>query len=432
MHLITTMAARNLWRNPRRTAITIAGLALALAMSVSTWVLFDGFTQLSIDALVASEGHVRVEHPGQLEQKNFYDVIPDSDALMAELEARDDVEAVEPQITAAALVSGDAEAAGASVVALDLERESSRRSKQVIEGAWLTGPGQVVLGSGLAKRIDVEVGETVTMMSQAADGSLANAAWEVVGLVETGSADIDRSTLWIEMSEARNQFALDGFHGLAVRLKDGGDSRAIVRDLTQKDAFTGVPADLDVADIPEDMDPYRTPMDAEATVVARSWKSVNPMMGEYSELSRVWSLVTIFIVLATAAMGAMNTMLMSVLERTRELGVLMATGLRPPHVVALIVIENLALAGFALALGTVLGAAGGWYMVEVGFDLSSSGQGDFEFSGISMEPVFRGIWSAEAFIWPAVSLAVVTLGGSILPAVRAAMLKPVDAMRAER
>ena len=100
--------------------------------------------------------------------------------------------------------------------------------------------------------------------------------------------------------------------------------------------------------------------------------------------------------------------------------------------VALIVIENLALAGFALALGTVLGAAGGWYMVEVGFDLSSSGQGDFEFSGISMEPVFRGIWSAEAFIWPAVSLAVVTLGGSILPAVRAAMLKPVDAMRAER
>jgi len=432
MNLITTMAARNLWRNPRRTAITITGLALALAMSVSTWVLFDGFTQLSIDALVASEGHVRVEHPGQLEQKNFYDVIPDSDALMAELEARDDVEAVEPQITAAALVSGDAEAAGATVVALDLARESSRRSKQLSEGAWLTGPGQVVLGSGLARRIEVEVGETVTMMSQAADGSLANAAWEVVGMVETGSADIDRSTLWIEMSEAREQFALDGFHGLAVRLKNGGDSREIVRELTQKDVFTGVAADLDIADIPEDMDPYRTPMDAEATVVARSWKSVNPMMGEYSELSRVWSLVTIFIVLATAAMGAMNTMLMSVLERTRELGVLMATGLRPPHVVALIVIENLALAALALALGTVLGAAGGWYMVEVGFDLSSSGQGDFEFSGISMEPVFRGIWSAEAFIWPAVSLAVVTLGGSILPAVRAAMLKPVDAMRAER
>jgi putative ABC transport system permease protein len=432
MKLISKMAWRNLSRNPRRTVITISGLAMALAMAISTWVLFDGFTQLSVDALVASEGHVRVEHPGQLEQKNFYDVIPDSDALMAELEKHPKVKSVEPQITAAALVSGEAEAAGAQVIAIDVQRDTSRRSKQVAEGTWLAGPKSVVLGTGLATRIEVGVGDDVTIMSQATDGSLANASWTVVGLVETGSPDIDRSTMWVGMDEAREVFVLDGFHGLAVRLHDSAHSRDMVKELDQRELFTGVPADLGAEDIPEDVNPFRTPMDPDAAVVARSWKSVNPMMGEYSELSRIWSAVTIFIVLATAAMGAMNTMLMSVLERTRELGVLMATGLRPPHVVALIVLENVALGVVSLVVGTVLGAAAGWYMVEIGFDLSSSGQGDFEFSGISMEPVFRGIWSVEAFIVPAFLMGVVTLGGSVFPALRAAMLKPVDAMRADR
>ena len=432
MKLLSKMAWRNLSRNPRRTVITISGLAMALAMAISTWVLFDGFTQLSIDALVASEGHVRVEHPGQLEQKNFYDVIPDSDALLAELEAHPEVVGVEPQITAAALVSGEGDAAGAQVIAVDIQRDTSRRSKQVSAGTWLTGPDSVVLGTGLARRIEVSTGDEVTIMSQAADGSLANATWTVAGLVETGSPDIDRSTMWVEMSAAREVFVLDGFHGLAVRLKDSSRSRDMVKELDQRELFTGVPADLGAVDIPEGMDPFRTPMDPDAAVVARSWKSVNPMMGEYSELSRVWSAVTIFIVLGTAALGAMNTMLMSVLERTRELGVLMATGLRPPHVVALIVLENMALGLVSLVVGMALGALSGWYMVDVGFDLTGSGGGDFEFSGISMEPVFRGIWSAEAFLVPALLMGVVTLGGSIFPAMRAAMLKPVDAMRADR
>lgn len=432
MTLLFKMAWRNLSRNPRRTLITVSGLALGLALAISTWVLFDGFLATSMDALISSQGHVLVEHPGQLEQKNFYDTVPDSDALLQELEADPRVEHAEPQVTAAALLSGDAEAAGATVLGVDLERTRSRRSGQVAEGRWIGGSGEAVLGDGLALRLQVTVGDEVTMMSQAADGSLANAVWIVVGLVNSGSDDIDRSTAWIEMTQARGIFALDGYHSIALRLVDGGHAVAFVRDLDQQERFTGVPSDLGLEDLAEGVDPYRTRVDASATTVARSWKSVNPMMGDYAEVSEVWSLVTIFIVLATAAMGAMNTMLMSVLERTRELGVLMATGLRPPHVVGLIVLENLALSVWALGLGLVLGAVLSWLTVEYGFDVSGGKGGEFAFSGVSMDPVLRGRWSVEAFAWPTVLLGVVTLGASVLPATRAALLKPVDAMRAER
>lgn len=428
MKLLTRMAWRNLARNPRRTGITIAGLALGLALSISTWVLFDGFLQDSVNALVSSDGHVLVQHPGQVEQKNFYDIVEDSDALMAELEAMPEVASVEPRVDAAGLLSGDTIAAGASIVAVDLPRDTSRRRKQVVEGTWLEGPGQAVLGTGLAKRIEVVVGDEVAVLSQGADGSLANTLWTVVGLVETGNADMDRTTSWVEMGEARELFVLDGVHALAVRLHDAQGARSFAAALAGRDRFTTVAADLG-QDAAEGSDPFRTPLD-EAPIVVRSWKSVNPLIAQYAEMSQTWSLVTVLIVLVTAALGAMNTMLMSVLERTRELGVLMATGMRPPQIVGLIVLENLAMGIVATVFGLALGLIGGWLSVEVGFDLSSEGGGDLEFSGVSMEPIFRGAWSVEAFVWPTLLLGFVTFGGALFPAVRAALLKPVDAMRA--
>ncbi len=420
------MAWRNLARNPRRTGITVSGLALALALSIMTWVFFDGFAVASIDALVSSTGHVLIEHRGQLGQQNFYDTVPDTDALIAELEAMPQVESVEPRVSAAALISGEETAAGASIIGIDLQRDSSRRSKQISEGSWLSEDGQVVLGADLARRIEVKVGDEVAVMSQGADGSLANTLWTVVGLVKSGSDTVDRSNAWVSTAEMRETFVLNGAHALAVRLHDAHGSREFVVGLQGR--FTGVHEDLS-EELPEGADALRDPVDPDKVLVARSWRAVNPMISQYADLTWTWSLITVGFVLATASLGAMNTMLMSVLERTRELGVLMATGLRPPQVVGLVVLENLALGAVALVVGLVLGALGAWWTVDVGLSIEG---GDFAFSGIVMEPVFRGAWSVGAFVWPTLVLGIVTFFGSLLPAGRAALLKPVDAMRAQQ
>ncbi len=422
------MAWRNLARNLRRTVITVVGLALALAMSIATWVLFDGFLSDSVSALVSGSGHVLVEHPGQLEQRNFYDTIPDADLLARELEADPRVAAVQPVIRGAALVSGEELSAGANLLALDPTRDASRLPDQIVSGAFLTGGEEVLLGAGLATRIHAGVGDEVAVMTQAADGSLGNALWTVVGLVETGNADQDRGTAWVPLDAARELFVLEGAHALAVTLQDAGAARSFVAGLD--DRFTRVYADTELL-APEGADPSRTPVVADKGLVARTWRAVNPLMGEYAEMSKAWSLVIVGIVLLTASMGGMNSMLMSVLERTRELGVLMAVGLRPRSVVALVVLENLVLGVVATALGLVLGAGCAWWLVEVGFDLSE-GTPDMAFSGVVIEPVFRGRWSVDAFVWPAVVLAAVTFLSSLWPALRAARLAPVDAMRAQR
>ena len=423
---VPRMAWRNLARNIRRTIITVAGLGLALAMSTSAWVLFDGFIGDSIDALVSSSGHVLVEHPGQLEQQNFYDTLEGTEALAAELAGHPDVAAVQPVVRGAALVSA-VESAGASVRGLDPARDTSRLPKQLVHGRFLQAADEVVLGAQLAQRIEAAVGDDVAVMTQAADGSLGNALWRVVGLVETGNADQDRSFAWVTIGTAQEFFVLDGAHALALSLHDPNGATAFVSSLDDRFALVYADAGLEA---PEATDPFRTPT-SEQQVVARTWKSVNPVMGEYSAMSKAWALVTVGIVILTAAMGAMNTMLMSVLERTRELGVLMAVGLKPRSVVGLVVLENLALGAVSTVLGLGLGAILAWWLVDVGFDLSD-GAPDVEFAGVIMEPVFRGRWSVDAFVWPTVVLAVVTFLSSLWPAVRAARLAPVDAMRAER
>ncbi|TNE85900.1 MAG: ABC transporter permease [Deltaproteobacteria bacterium] len=418
------IGSRNLRRNPRRTAITALALGGGLALSSVTWVLVDGVMDGTVAALVGgSTGHVQVVHPGQLAEKNPWDVVVGVDPASIEADPR--VLGVTSRVDGAGLLATDGDAVGAVLVGLDAEREGgvTRLPEQVREGGWLAEPGQILLGEGLARRLEAQVGSEVTLLSQSADGSPAAAVYTVQGLLVTGQGEVDRSTAWLDTADALDLLTLDGPHRLMIRLDRGDDTAAVVRDLAARDGWTGVFADLEG----EADDPTRTPVEAEAAVVARSWRAANPTIASTVDISKVWSLLSAGIVLITAGMGAMNTMLMSVLERTRELGILLAVGLAPRAVVAMVLAESLALSLLATAFGLPLGVIGGGYLAHVGLDLSS-GYGDIQYAGVAVPPVLVGRMSVEAFLVPAVLLVVIAVAASLFPAIRAARLDPVDAM----
>jgi len=175
------------------------------------------------------------------------------------------------------------------------------------------------------------------------------------------------------------------------------------------------------------LEPHKTPVDPEATWATRSWAAINPAMAEMVALTDVWLIIMVAIVLGAAGMGAMNTLLMSVTERTRELGILMAVGLKPVHVVLLTVVESLALAVLSTIIGTGLGLLLSWWLVETGIDLSE-GYGDLVFVGVSMDPIMRGRWTLDAFVWPVAIIFVIAVLASVIPAIRAARLDPATAM----
>jgi putative ABC transport system permease protein len=435
------MGWRNLSRNRRRTWITVAALAGGVALSTVGMVMMDGFMHEAVDRMSRSGvGHVRIEHSGQLENPNLFDVVPNAQALITELEADPRVKVVAPRIESAGLLSTGPRSAGAELVGVDGEREAEAfGTPDMLEsGTWPSDPGQVALGFALAETLQVGLGDEVFFLSQAADGSQANAQWVVSGLVNSGDALQDRGMAWIPIAAAESTLALAGPHRLTVILHDNQQAVAFSRSLATRPNWTGVWGDqpLETWPLAESesgapgepiKDAHKRQIDPEAALSVRSWKTVNPMIAQYQQLSRFWMLISVGIILATASIGAMNTMLMSVFERTREIGVLMAVGMKPRLVMGMVVLETLALALLALLVGIGLGAVLSWYVCNVGVDFSQ-GKEPITFADVSLEMVFHGRWSVKAFVGPATILFFVTILSAIWPAWRASRLKPVEAL----
>lgn len=425
------MGSRNLRRNLRRTVITVVGLGLGFALAAASWMLIDGYLQATIDAMVGgTTGHLQVVHPGQLETPNLFDVVSPPEQVVAQLESIPGVTAASPRIDSAVLLAAGDRSAGAQLFGLDPASEGgvSARPDQVVAGRFVAGPGEVVLGVDLARALHLDVGDDVVAVSQAADGSMANALWRVTGLADTRSATTNRVLAWTTLAEAEDFLALDGAHVIVGVVDDANHVGPIVEAVAALPGYTGVYADLDPESPKAGEEPHLQPVQVGVDRVVRSWRAINPFMAQMFELGRSWTLISVTLVLVTAGLGAANTMSMSVAERTRELGILIAVGMRPAQMIALVLFEALAMYAWSLIVGLVVGGALGLWLVERGLDFSNTGE-DLVFGGVSMEPVFHGVWSAQAFWVPAVMLLVVSIFASTVPAVRAARLNPVDTMR---
>ncbi len=438
------MGSRNLARNRARSWITVVGLAVGLALASASWVLIDGYLAGSVNAMVGSStGHFQIAARGQVEEPNLFDVVPDPTERMTQVEAVPGVLAVAPRVSSAVLLANGDRSAGAMLEGLSPRREAavSDRPRQVETGRSADKDGEAVLGVDLADRLGAGLGDEVLAVSQAADGSIANALWRVVGLARTGDSARDSSLVWTTTEAARQFLVLDGVHTLIGVVSDPDGVESVVRAIAEAPDISLVVADLPTTVGPEEPDPGRPPegadgplpahlqvLDPSAPLVVRSWRTLNPFMAQMFELGRSWTLIGVLLVLVTAGLGATNTMAMSVAERTRELGILIAVGMRPRHMIALVLFESLTLWVRSLALGLVLAAAACTWLVQVGIDFSQS-SGDLVFGGVTIEPVIRGVWSAEALWVPSAMLLVVSVAASLVPAWRAARLDPVEAMR---
>ena len=166
-------------------------------------------------------------------------------------------------------------------------------------------------------------------------------------------------------------------------------------------------------------------------VQVQTWWEASPSTAEMMGMRDASVFIMLGIVFTVAAFGVINTMLMSVFERTREMGVLRALGLRPGKLVWLVVLESFFLAAVASVIGLVMGGLLDWYLVVHGLDFSSALPDGFSYEGIMLDPVMRGEVRALGVIAPVVAVFFVSVLASLWPAWRAARLQPVTAIRSE-
>lgn len=405
--MLAALAWRNLWRNPRRTAITMAALSLGVAGIVGLAGYREAIYRVMIhDITTGLLGDLQVHAKGYQETPAIESVVPQPEVVEAVLAQSLPGATAERRVMGAALAGVKEQSAPVMVVGVGVSAETGRPEQSlhtVTTGRNLTATAahEALLGQDLAKDLGVDVGDELVLVAQAADGSVANDRYSIVGLFRSPSAELDAAAVLLHLRDAQDFYGLgEGVHQLVVRLPESKE------DVTAP--LTAVRGALDLK-----------------TLEALSWGEMLPELKASITTKRKSQNTLSFIVLFIVALGVFNAMTMSTFERTREFGVLSALGTRPRRVLALILTEAVLQGAMSFVLGVGLAAA---ILYGVGtVDMSSFVQGDV--LGARMPSVVKLGLELPAIVsaaWVAIGTMV---AGSLLPAVRAARLHPVEAMR---
>jgi putative ABC transport system permease protein len=404
MRTTLMIGLRNLRRRPVRTILTGSTIfvgSLAIVLSVG---LVEGTYRDMIRIGTRSfSGHFQVVAGDYQKKPSLFKTIDDAGAVEAAFKGSGFVEAVTTRVETFGLLSAGNRSAGVLLMGVDpaRERKVTTLARAVEKGRWLDeGNGArrpVVLGSSLCRRLVVGVGDEVSFVSQAADGSIAAELYEVVGVVETGVEDLDRSLALIGLRDAQELLVL------------GNRVHRLV----------GVTSDVQLVNW------LRYTVRLPAGLTFLDWEQVMPVLAQSIQADRSGVWFGLIVVMVVVVLGVFNTMTMSVLERTRELGVLSALGTTPRRIVGLIVGEAAWVSLVGVVSGVLLGVAGNAVLARWGISLGGE---TFDFAGVVIKNMYPTQTLMGNVLFPlAIFMSGVVAG--LLPALRAARLKPASALR---
>jgi ABC-type lipoprotein release transport system permease subunit len=413
---ILQLAWRNLWRNRRRTFITMAAIAFGYAMLLFVACLMAGLRWQMIEngtCLVMSQ--IQVHAPGYYPNRAIQKTLggshgTDVGAMLTKIAADPRISAAAPRVYGYGLLSAAHRSAGVELMGIvpDREPDVTNLGRHLTRGSYLTAriPKGVVIGEKLASTIGIEVGSEIVLITQAADGSMGNDSYTVVGVFRTGLDSVDRGLVVMSLPSLQQLLNLTParVHEVGIKLKDITAARDLAAALN-----------LDLA---------RT-----VPVAVSAWPDLAPELANYVEFNRGVTFALFIIFFLMAVIGVMNTMLMAVFERTRELGMLMALGMRPVAVIVLIVAEAVGLAIASLIVGGAISIPLLWYLQVHGLDLGGATGEVVSVAGVVVGHLWYGRQDFPAYGQAAVGLAATALVSALYPAWRAAHFRPTEAIR---
>jgi putative ABC transport system permease protein len=410
------LAWRNVWRNKRRTALCVAATVFAVALVVISVAMQMGTHEKMIeDGVRVHSGHVTIADPAHLKERTLEHFIVPRPSLLRALEDQPAVAGWAPRVSSFALVSHGTSSRGAAIVGVDPEREGSVTTlpDRVSAGRFVAdtpGSREIVLGARLAKSLGAAVGDELLLYGVAYSLETAYELFTVVGLVKLPEPELERSIALITLAVAQEFYAYgDRLSEIAVLATAADETGPLVTALRAE-----LGADSSVVDAPE--------------IAFFQWDEVMPELANLVALDAAGMYVILVILVVVVAFGILNTILMAILERTRELGMMLALGLRPGAVFRLVVWESVFMAGVGLVVGLAIALPVVLYLVGHPIRLEGELSGMSEFMGMEPVAVFKLTpWNP---IGSAITILVVGSLASIYPARKASRARAVDALRA--
>lgn len=408
MTLTLRMAWRNLWRHKRRTWLTASAMIFSNVLLVFMISLQFGSYQMMIgNTLQALSGNLQVQAAGYNDDPKMRNSVAAIVALAGRVREALPGAQVTARAAGFALASSEQRSFGIQVIGVqpDHEPHVSTLPGLVTQGRYLenASAAEIVIGAVMARNLKVSVGDELTLLGSGRDGSFAAGVVTIAGIFTSGMPDMDRSVAQVGLAYFQDTFAMgDHGHTVVVALESLDQTENAV-SVTK--AVTAATEGLAVLD----------------------WEALNPGLKQaiQADFSSAWFMYAVLIVLV--AFSVLNTQLMSVLERTREFGVITALGIKPRKLASLVMLETALMAVLGLAIGVFLGSLVAFYFNRYGFAYPG------------MEELAER-YNMAGRVYPSVSLLALLLGPSVVflfclmasvyPALRLFRLQPVEAMRA--
>jgi putative ABC transport system permease protein len=397
------MAWRNLWRNARRSVVTVGAMTLGLWVMILYSGLINGMIRdMGNDVLDFEVGDIQIHASGYADDPSIYSKMEDADHIVEALEKKG-YRATARLLGGGLVASGEA-SAGANLRGVDptRDRNTLKTVDRLAHGEWLSAddPKGVVLGRRLAKALDASVDSELIVLTQGADGSMANDLYRVRGVLGSVGEGTDRAAVFMTEGTFRELMVLPtGAHQIILR----------VPDIDALDAHA-----TDVATVAPDH-------------VVQTWSQILPLIAQWMGSAKAAVYFMSFIIYIAIGILILNAMLMAVFERIREFGVLKAIGVSPWAVFRLILIESGMQVSIAICVGTSLAIPAAWAMTTIGLDVGSLG--GTSMMGLTMRPRWYGEFTAESFLAPIMVMLIIVGTAILYPALKAAWIRPLTAMR---
>lgn len=402
--LLFALAWRNLWRRPRRTGVMLAAIIMGVWAMIFMNALMRGMTdQMVSNGLNTLPGQAQLQHPDYRRDPSVVNSIAKPDEqLINWLQAEPHILAWTTRVRVPAVIASARDTRGVLLIGVDPAGEQALGAgpKEIIEGRLLQGPDDrgVVIGRRLAQRLETGLGKRIVLSSQDPDNELVERGAQIVGIYTARLQASEEAYVYtglhaaqslLNMSDRISQLAVTGDNYRSVNVWVGG-LRAAAGD----------------------------------TIVTLPWNELDSFLGTMLGVQDGFALIFILVIFAVLSFGLVNTLVMAVFERTREIGLMQALGMSPRLIIAQVMLESAFLLFIGLCIGCLIGV-GTVLLLHDGIDLSAVAQG---MEMMAMDSVLYPALYPDDVTLSAIVVMGLGLAASFLPAWRAARLDPVQAI----
>ena len=336
MKMILKIAWRNVWRNKRRTVITILAVFFAAYLSIVMRGMQKGVYKDTIkNAVELFTGYMQIQHEDYNDKPSLRNSFKPDDELIGFLKNNEKINAYSPRIEGNGLIAKNNSSVGAMITCLDpdLDKNVTTLKDKITKGEFINdnNPKDIILGYKLLDNLNAEVGDSVVILATSYDGSMGNMKFAVGGTIKTGSPEMDKRTIIMHLKTGNELFSMHGkITSLALNLSGVEVITEVQNNVNEKLEGT----ELHVLD----------------------WAELMPSLKQSIELDDASGMIYLMFLIIIVAFGIMNTITMSVTERYKEFGVMLALGAKHAFLTITLFFEIL----FITIIGILIGNAAGY------------------------------------------------------------------------